>query len=169
MSPREYAARLDLLRVQDCLWARMKPTAIARKLGKDKAWVSRAIARIRDEQATGFQSPTERELTTEHLAQLDSLIAKAIAETEGTGKARLAALRVAMEALRQKSDYQLAIGLVQRREPKPKEGGGLGMSLESLREELPESAVRAILERTQRTEIARAQRRMACHSSHDRG
>ena len=71
MSPREYAARLDLLRVQDCLWARMKPTAIARKLGKDKAWVSRAIARIREEQATAFQSPTERELTKEHLAQLD--------------------------------------------------------------------------------------------------
>lgn len=134
----------------------MKPTAIARKLGKDKAWVSRAIARLRDEQSTAFQSPKERELIGEHLAQLDSLIAKALAETEVAGKTRLAALRVAMDAIRQKADYQLAIGLIQRRDSKPEPETAPGLSFETLREELPESAVMQILERMKATAAKRA-------------
>ena len=151
MSPREYAARLDLLRVQDCLWARMRAAAIARKLGKDKAWVSRTIARIREEQSTAFQTPNERALIAENFAQLDSLMSRALAETEGPAKGRLGAIRIAMDVLRQKSDYQLAVGLVQKREAKPNEesaGKFMGLSIEYIREELPEEAVMEILRRT---------------------
>ena len=79
MSPREYQARIDRLKVQDCLWARMKPSEIARSLGKDKAWVSRTIQRLEKERETVYRSPKAETLIEENIEQLDSLLARAFA------------------------------------------------------------------------------------------
>lgn len=167
MSPREYQARLDLLRVQDCVWARMKPAEIARKLGKDKAWVSRAIQKLETERASAYRSAEERDLIGENLRQLDSLLAKALAAAHGgkDAKTQLAALRTAADVLRQKADYEMAVGLVQGH--RERGSGGTGGFVERERtaravefyecvqEELPQSAVAAILQRLSHTKLKR--------------
>lgn len=150
MSPREYQARLDLLHVQDCLWARMKPAEISRKLGKDKAWVSRAIQRLETERQTEYRSPREADLIGDNLRQLESLLsgALAVAQREKDAKTHLAALRTAADLLRQKSEYQITIGYVcQRdaREDAEKQRKQRELN-EYVQEHLPEEAVMKILE-----------------------
>lgn len=146
--PREYAARLDRLRVQDCIWARMKPAEIARQLGKDKAWVTRTIQGLETEGETAYRSPKEMELVGGNLAQLDSLLASAlsIGHRQKDAKTRIAAIRVAADLLRQKSEYEIAVGFVHKREARA-DGDGQGMTVKMIHEEIPESAVMAILER----------------------
>ena len=75
ISPRKYAAKIDLLRVQDCLAARMKPCEIARHLGKDKAWVSRAIRKLLSEKETAYFTNAERAALEENNRDFDRLIA----------------------------------------------------------------------------------------------
>ena len=150
MSPREYQARLDLLRVQDCLWARMKPAEIARKLGKDKAWVSRAIQRLETERATEYRSPREAELIGDNVRQLESLLssALAVAQREKDAKTHLAAIRTAADLLRQKADYEISVGFVQKHDAR-ENAESRNASVELLhyvKEELPEDAVMKILE-----------------------
>ena len=148
LSPREYQARLDRLRVQDCLWARMGVTQIARHLGKDKAWVSRTIQRLQNEQATAYRTPREAELIGEHMGQLDSLLADTMAAVRRgeKGKTQLAAIRTAADLLRQKGEYQMSVGFVQNRERGAK--GGKEMSeperWKLITEQLPPSAIEAI-------------------------
>lgn len=150
MSPREYQARLDLLHVQDCIWARMKPAEIARKLGKDKAWVSRAIQRLETERATEYRSPRESELIGDNVRQLESLLssALAVAQREKEAKTQLSAIRTAADLLRQKADYEISVGFVQKHDAR-ENAESRKASVELLhyvKEELPEDAVMKILE-----------------------
>lgn len=146
MSPREHAAKMDLLRVQDCLWARMKPSEISRALGKDKAWVSRAIRKVQDGNSTAYQSPKERQIIGENLAQLDSLLSKALAITErGTVTEKLAAVRVALSVIQQRTNYEFSVGLVQQR---AEQKTGENDFVTALREHIPsEDAISAIAQR----------------------
>lgn len=162
MSPREYQARIDLLRVQDYLWARMKPADIARKLGKDKAWVTRAIQKLESERATAYRSPEERQLISENVRQLESLLAKALAISHGGSdvKTQLAAIRTAADVIRQKSEYEMVVGFVQRR---GEQGAGDAEkdrqdaeSWRSLRETHPPEAVANILEKLVESRAKRA-------------
>jgi DNA-binding MarR family transcriptional regulator len=116
-SPRDYQARLDRLRVKDYVAARMSVTEIARRMRKDKAWVSRTIRQLREENQ-GFIETTEgRKLVEENLADFESLVARARAEVERapTPIAAIAALRVAGNLLQQKANYELVTGQA----PKP--------------------------------------------------
>lgn len=149
-SPRAYAARLDLMHVQDCLWARMRPSEIARKLGKDPGWVSRAIQKLESERETAFRSPAEEELIQHNLGQLDSILAKAFALAHGETdpKTQLTALKTAADVLRQKTEYEMSIGSVQKgaRSEIPEEDSGV-ITRRMLDEELPEHSMMLILER----------------------
>jgi DNA-binding Lrp family transcriptional regulator len=148
MSQREYRAMLDKLRVQDCVFARMKPSEIARRLGKDKAWVSRAIKSLEEDKATTFRRPEELPLVQENLAMLECLLAKTmrIVNMEKEPKRKLAAMRVATDMIRQRGDYQIAVGLVQRRVRKQSIGQS-GELPESIEEALPLDAVCKIFEK----------------------
>ncbi len=152
MSPREYQAWLDRLKVQDCLWARMKPSEIARSLGKDKAWVSRTIQRLEKERQTVYRSPKAEALIDENMAQLDSLLARAFAavRSESKSKGQLAALRTAADIVRQKAEYEMAVGRVERgvRSAQLEAETRDAELAEYAQENLPLSAVTAILERT---------------------
>lgn len=161
MSPREYQAWLDRLNVQDCLWARMKPSEIARHLGKDKAWVSRTIQRLEKERETVYRSPKAAELIEENMGQLDSLLARAYAamRRDSTAKGQLSAIRTAADVLRQKAEYQMAVGLVQRRE-RAENGGEESQDealMEYVQEHLPLGAVTAIIEKLALSEEERKQ------------
>jgi hypothetical protein len=140
----------------------MKPAEIARKLGKDKAWVSRTIARLETEQATDYRSPKEAELVGENLRQLESLLASALAaaQREKDGKTHLAALRTAADLLRQKTEYEITVGHIQRREKREDvEKSEVATEFyEGIQEDLPESAVMAILERLVESRRLRASR-----------
>ncbi len=126
----------------------MKPAEIARQLGKDKAWVTRTIQGLETEGETAYRSPKEMELVGGNLAQLDSLLASAlsIGHRQKDAKTRIAAIRVAADLLRQKSEYEIAVGFVHKREARA-DGDGQGMTVKMIHEEIPESAVMAILER----------------------
>ena len=69
----------------------MKPSEIARHLGKDKAWVSRTIQRLENERGTVYRSPKAEELIEENMGQLDSLLARAFAalRRDSTGTERI--------------------------------------------------------------------------------
>ena len=117
MSPREYAAKIDLLRVQDCLAARMKPCEIARHLGKDKAWVSRTIRKLLAEKATAYASISERATLEEMRRDFDRLISTAMELGEtGSDKAKLAAIQAAGIVLRAKQDFLVKTGQIQIRD-----------------------------------------------------
>ena len=117
MSPREYAARIDLLGVQDCLAARMKPSEIAAHLGKDKSWVSRTIRKLLSEKETAYVTDTARAALEEMNRDFERLIAAAMAmrETEGD-TARLAAIKAASEVLSAKLRFQITTGQIQCRD-----------------------------------------------------
>lgn len=117
MSPREYNALLDRLRVKDYVAARMTVSEIARRMRKDSAWVSRTIRRLREESIGFIGTPAGQLLVHENIQQYESLVAKALGEVEKASNAaeRNAALRVAGNLLRSKSDYELATGQA----PKP--------------------------------------------------
>ena len=138
------------MKVQDCLWQRMKPSQIARHLGKDKAWVSRAIRKLEDERATACHTPEESQLVRKNIAQLESLVATAmrIAGEQKDSRGRLAAIRTAAEVLRQRNEYQIAVGHVQRRDARnPIRPTKADTFLASLEEELPPEAALAALEK----------------------
>ena len=118
MSPREYAARIDLLRVQDCLAARMKPCEIAANLGKDKSWVSRTIRKLLSEKETAYVTDTARAALEEMNRDFERLIAAAMAmrETAGDTAQGLLAIKAASEALSAKLRFQITTGQIQRRE-----------------------------------------------------
>ena len=136
------------MRVQEYLWARMKPADIARKMKKDKAWVSRTIKKLQD--APPPIPPTGQEIIAEELAQLDSLIVRTrqLFENAKDAKTQLAAIRLTADLQKQKSEYQQAVGLVQRSaETLTGEPPVLGrMTARQLREELPPSSLKAIVE-----------------------
>ncbi len=150
VSPRAYKASLDLLRVRDCLWARMRPSEIARRLGKDKAWVSRQIKKLEDDLVTAYRAPEESALVRENFAQLDSLLAKSLqlVARSKDSKRQLAAIRTATDVIRQRARYEMMVGFVRRREGttpmRLSKGDAL---LASLQEELPPNSVLAALEK----------------------
>lgn len=117
VSPRKYEATLDLLRVQDCLAARMRPCEIARHLGKDPAWVSRTVRKLLSEKATAYATDAERATLEEMRRDYDRLIATAMEMKEtGSDKGKLAAIQTASAALRAKHDFLIKTGLVQLRD-----------------------------------------------------
>ena len=156
MSPREYQAWIDRLKVQDCLWARMKPSEIARSLGKDKAWVSRTIQRLEKERETVYRSPKAETLIEENIEQLDSLLARAFAAVrcESTSKGQLAAIRTAADIVRQKAEYQMATGRVERceRSTQLEEDARDEQFAEIMEEHLPISAMKAIFDKLHEAE-----------------
>jgi len=128
----------------------MRPSEIARKLGKDPGWVSRAIQKLESERETAFRSPAEEELIQHNLGQLDSILAKAFALAHGETdpKTQLTALKTAADVLRQKTEYEMSIGSVQKgaRSEIPEEDSGV-ITRRMLDEELPEHSMMLILER----------------------
>lgn len=148
ISPRAYKANLDRLKVQDCVFARMRPSEIARHLGKDKGWVSRVIKSLEKDKATTFRRPEELPLVRDNLARLESLLAKAmrLVNVERDSKRKLAAMRVASDMVRQLGEYQIAIGLVGRRDRKSSVHR-LGELPEGISEELPFEAVCKIFDK----------------------
>ena len=116
-SPRDYQARLDRLRVRDYVAARMGVAEIARRMRKDKAWVSRTIRKLREENQDFLETAEGQQLVHENLSYFESLVAKARGEVErASSRAEaIAALRVAGNLLQQKANYELVTG----RAPKP--------------------------------------------------
>ena len=121
MSPRQYAARIELLRVQDCIAARMTPAEIARHLKKDRAWVSRAIRKLQAERRAAYSTDAEQAAIDETNRDFDRLLiaAMAIHESAGATSKGLAAIRAAGEALQEKVRFQLATGQIRRCDSSP--------------------------------------------------
>lgn len=88
---------------------------IARRMGKDPAWVSRSIRIVQDDFTTVYQRPEEKEMADDHLARLESLYAKAMRIAEdGEGMAQAAAIRTAAAIMRDKMQFLQFVGLVGR-------------------------------------------------------
>lgn len=96
----------------------MRPAEIARKLGKDKSWVSRAIRKLLAEKETAYATDAERAVIEETNRDFERLIVAAMAVREAAGDTEkgLAAIRAASEVLGAKVRYQLATGQIQRRD-----------------------------------------------------
>jgi DNA-binding MarR family transcriptional regulator len=128
----------------------MRPSEIARRLGKDKAWVSRQIKKLEDDLVTAYRAPEESALVRENFAQLDSLLAKSLqlVARSKDSKRQLAAIRTATDVIRQRARYEMMVGFVRRREGttpmRLSKGDAL---LASLQEELPPNSVLAALEK----------------------
>jgi|GEM_PF-5675585 len=113
LSPRAYQARLDLCRLYDLTLAGKTQAEIATIMGKDRAWVSRSVKRIREDFSTVFERPQATQLIDEHLAQLDSLHRQTMQTAENsTGAAKVAAMRLAMDLLSKRAEYLRNVGLL---------------------------------------------------------
>lgn len=133
--------------------ARMTVSEIARRMKKDKSWVSRTIKKLQMERTTEHQSPKERELVVRNHAILESLLSKALTASErGTAKEKLAGAKLALDVMRQKSEYELSVGLVQHRDQKNTEFEDFVARLD---EELPDEALIGILKIRQQIEERR--------------
>jgi hypothetical protein len=115
--PRDYQAMLDRLRVRDYVASRMTVSEIARRMRKDKAWVSRAIRTLREESQCFADSPEGQATIQENIRRFESLVANALGEVERASSVaeRVAAIRVAGNLVRQKGEYEMVTG----RAPKP--------------------------------------------------
>jgi hypothetical protein len=115
MSPRSYQARVDVCRLWDLMLLGRSQAKIARIMGKDAAWVSRAVKKLQTDTSLAFHRPKETETTNEHLGRLESLYFKALAMVEiSEGKAQVTAIRTAATLLREKAQFLQFIGLMQK-------------------------------------------------------
>ena len=115
LSPRAYQTRLDLCRVWDFLCQRKRPSEIAQAMGKDPAWVSRAIKKVQSDFSTVYQKPKESRLIEEQLARLESLYARAAATAETTEGANcIMAIRTAASVLREQFQFLQYTGMIQK-------------------------------------------------------
>ena len=171
ISPRKYAAKIDLLRVQDCLAARMKPCEITRHLGKDKAWVSRVIRKLLSEKETAYVTNAERAALEESNRDFDRLIACAMAmrETAGDTAKGVAAIKAASEVLTAKLRFQISTGQIQCRDvPTEAPANLLECSLAGLdpakRQRMMDELLLAEAERV-RAEVFQEMRRVSHHQT----
>lgn len=115
LSPRAYQARVDLCRLWDLMMQGSSAAEIARMMGKDPAWVSRSIKKIKGDFSTVYERPTEKEMVNDHLARLETLYGKAMKAVEdGEGMAKVAAIRTVNSILRDKSQFLQFVGLIYR-------------------------------------------------------
>ncbi|GAA5144508.1 hypothetical protein GCM10023213_34850 [Prosthecobacter algae] len=115
LSPRAYQARVDLCRLWDLMMQGSSAADIARTMGKDPAWVSRSIKRIKGDFSTVYERPAEKEMVNDHLARLETLYAKAMkAAEESEGMAKVAAIRTVNSILRDKAQFLQFVGLIYR-------------------------------------------------------
>jgi hypothetical protein len=107
---------LDLCRLWDLVCRNKTQAEIAQIMGRDPAWVCRAIKEIHADFSTVFSTPNESRLVAENLANFQSLYAETLNTAfASSGYARTGALRLAADILRQKSAYEIAVGCVQSR------------------------------------------------------
>lgn len=123
MTPREYEAKRDLCALWDLMQQRISSAEIARRMGKDPAWVCRSIKRIQEDASTLYPRPGEAAIVAKNLATLESLLTCALKEAaERCGRTKILAIRAAADILRQKSEYEIRIGQVA---PRTKRADGL--------------------------------------------
>lgn len=116
ISPREYDAKRDLLELHALLDSGMRPAEIAKEMGKDPAWVSRKMKELRENATLAFRKPCEGELITQALTRFETLYHQAFrAAMKNQGVAKVGLFRVACAIMRQFSDYQIRVGLVEER------------------------------------------------------
>lgn len=115
LSPRAYQARLDLCRVYDFLIQRKRPSEIAELMGKDRAWVSRAIKKVQQDLSPMFETPTEKRAIQEQLAQFELLNSKALRLAASTDETKqLLAIRLAATVMAERQKFLQYIGLVRK-------------------------------------------------------
>ena len=84
-------------------------------MGKDPAWVSRAIKKVQSDFSTVYQKPKESRLIEEQLARLESLYARAAATAETTEGANcIMAIRTAASVLREQFQFLQYTGMIQK-------------------------------------------------------
>lgn len=114
ISQREYETREDMLELRALVDSGLRPAQIAREMGKDPAWVSRSIPRLRSDPALAFRAPVEGAIIVQVLERYETIYRQAIrgaAECDGSAKAGL--LKVAATVLKQNVDYLFRIGMLE--------------------------------------------------------
>ncbi len=117
ISIREADTRRDLLELNALVDRGMRSADIARYMGKDPAWVSRSIRRVRDNPEIAYRKPQEAEIVAGHHEQLEMLytmaLRSALLEPE---KPNLYAIRIAAHLRRQILDFEIRVGMVETRQ-----------------------------------------------------
>lgn len=109
---------------------------------KHPSWVSRSVSAIREDFSTVFVSEQGERMIAEHLAQLQSLHRQALHLSRASmGSGKVAALRLALDVLCKRADYQREIGLLPSSldGDLPKTDGMV--SIEELQREIPPSSL----------------------------
>jgi hypothetical protein len=135
LTPRAYQAQLDLCRLWDLVCMQKSQAEIAHEMGKDPAWVSRGIKRVKADFATNHALPNEGSIIRENLARWESIFAEArrIADSS-VGFARISSLRLVAEILRHKAEYEVTVGWVANR--RYSDEARRGPTMEELRGEI---------------------------------
>src|SRR2546423_1502540 len=116
LSPRAYQALLDRGQLWDLVCMRTPQEQIAHIMGKDPAWVSRAIKQIQTDFSTVHATPNESSVIRENLARWASLYSEALRNLKNSvGYSRISALRAAAEIQRHKAEYEVTVGWVANR------------------------------------------------------
>lgn len=120
---------------------------IAEAMGKDAAWVSRSVKRIRADFSSVYVRPEARQMMDEHLAQLDSLYRQALQTAESAaGMAKISALRLAGELLTKRAEYQKSIGLLPDAEKlNAQDDEGPMIALRDLQQDFPREHLEEII------------------------
>ena len=114
-SPRAYQARLDLCHVYDFLSQGKRPAEIARAMGKDPAWVSRAIKKLQQDPSTIFETPTQKRAIQEQLARFELLRSKALCLAGSTDENKqLQAIRLANSIIADEQKFLQYIGVIRK-------------------------------------------------------
>lgn len=116
LSIREADSRRDLLELHTLLDGGLRQAEVARVMGKDPAWVSRSIRRLRESPEIAFRKPCEAELVARHHEQLEALYALAMRTvTADPDKVNIYAIRIAGHLRRQILDFEIRVGMVETR------------------------------------------------------
>jgi hypothetical protein len=119
----------------DLVCRRTPQAKIAQIMGKDPAWVSRTVKQIQADFSTVQATPNESGIIRENLVRWETIYADArrvAAVSEGF--ARISALRVCAEVLRNKAEYEVTVGWVANR--RADKNGARGPTWEEVNESI---------------------------------